>query len=61
MPTRFPGFPPETLQFLKDLKANNNREWFQANKSVYDEKVKAPMVELVLALGEVLQRSLIHI
>ena len=55
MPTRFPGFPPETLQFLKDLKANNNREWFQANKSVYDEKVKAPMVELVLALGEELQ------
>lgn len=55
MPTRFPGFPPETLQFLKDLKVNNNREWFQANKSVYDEKVKAPMIELVLALGEELR------
>lgn len=55
MPTRFPGFPPETLPFLRDLKANNNRDWFQANKSTYDEKVKAPIVELVLGLGEELR------
>jgi uncharacterized protein (TIGR02453 family) len=55
MPTRFPGFPPETLQFLRDLKASNNRDWFQAHKPLYDEKVKAQMVELVLALGEELQ------
>jgi len=25
-----------TLQFLKDLSANNNREWFQANKDLYE-------------------------
>jgi uncharacterized protein (TIGR02453 family) len=25
-----------TLQFLKDLSANNNREWFQANKDRYE-------------------------
>ena len=25
-----------TLKFLKDLAANNNREWFQANKSAFD-------------------------
>lgn len=28
------------LDFLKDLKANNNREWFQANKSRYDQARK---------------------
>ncbi|RTY93397.1 DUF2461 domain-containing protein [Flavobacterium sp. GT3R68] len=26
----------DTLQFLKDLKANNNREWFLANNKRYD-------------------------
>ncbi len=27
---------PTVLKFLSDLKANNNREWFQANKKTYD-------------------------
>lgn len=27
---------PTTLQFLKDLSGNNNREWFQANKARYE-------------------------
>jgi uncharacterized protein (TIGR02453 family) len=52
MPSRFPGFPPQTLAFLSDLKANNNRDWFQAHKADYEQYVKAPMVECVLALGE---------
>jgi uncharacterized protein (TIGR02453 family) len=52
----FDGFPPEALKFLRALKRNNNREWFQRNKHVYDEKVKQPMVELVLALRPEFQR-----
>ena len=52
MPTRFPGFPPETLKFLKGLKKNNNREWFNARKDVYEASVKEPMSQLILALGE---------
>jgi uncharacterized protein (TIGR02453 family) len=55
MTSGFAGFPPETLKFLKQLKRNNNREWFLAHKDVYEEKVKAPMVELVLALGSAIQ------
>jgi len=27
---------PAVLKFLSDLKVNNNREWFQANKKTYD-------------------------
>jgi len=27
----------DTFQFLKDLSANNNRDWFNANKPVYQE------------------------
>ena len=26
-----------TLKFLNDLKKNNNREWFNDNKPVYEE------------------------
>jgi len=51
MSTTFAGFPPEAFQFLHRLKRNNHREWFLANKQTYEEKVKSPMVELVLALG----------
>ncbi|HEY1206051.1 MAG: DUF2461 domain-containing protein [Bryobacteraceae bacterium] len=46
----FPGFPPEGLAFLRSLKRNNRREWFQPRKHIYDEKVRAPMVALVSAL-----------
>jgi uncharacterized protein (TIGR02453 family) len=46
----FAGFPPEAMTFLRGLKKNNTREWFQPRKEIYDEKVKAPMIELVTAL-----------
>ena len=52
MSTRFPGFPTETLEFLQSLEKNNNRDWFNARKPVYEQSVKAPMIALVEALGE---------
>jgi uncharacterized protein (TIGR02453 family) len=51
MQSPFDGFPPETLRFLRLLKRNNNREWFNRNKATYEDKVKQPMIELVTALG----------
>lgn len=51
----FAGFPPEALKFLRQLKRNNEREWFLAHKHVYDEKVKGPMTKLVTALGGAMQ------
>jgi uncharacterized protein (DUF2461 family) len=36
MATSFGGYPKETLQFLKTLKRNNDREWFQKNKARYE-------------------------
>lgn len=53
---RFPGFPPQTLQFLRQLEKNNNREWFQAHKDDYESYVKAPMHEFVVAIGEDLEK-----
>lgn len=35
-------FPDETVRFLADLKANNNRDWFTGNKALYEQAVKRP-------------------
>ena len=36
---RFARFEKKTIRFLRELEANNNREWFKANKSRYEEDV----------------------
>jgi uncharacterized protein (TIGR02453 family) len=36
---RYANFEPETLKFLEELAANNNREWFRDNKSRYEKQV----------------------
>jgi uncharacterized protein (TIGR02453 family) len=38
----FRGFPPEAIDFLRELEANNDRDWFKANRSRYDEHLVAP-------------------
>jgi uncharacterized protein (TIGR02453 family) len=40
-------FPPEGLKFLQGLARNNNREWFQARKEIFETQVKAPMIALI--------------
>jgi uncharacterized protein (TIGR02453 family) len=40
---------PSTLKFLKDLKKNNNKPWFDANRKTY-ETAKADFTSLVEAL-----------
>ena len=48
----FTGFHPESLQFFKDLKANNNKPWFDAHKPDYERYVLAPARDFVVALGK---------
>jgi uncharacterized protein (TIGR02453 family) len=52
MAAKFDGFSPAALKFLKGLKKNNNREWFQARKEIYDLELKAPLEQLVNAINE---------
>ncbi|TFG47778.1 MAG: DUF2461 family protein, partial [Anaerolineales bacterium] len=33
---------PDLFEFFRDLKENNNREWFLANKYRYENYVKDP-------------------
>jgi len=51
--TGFRGFPPGALDFLRELEDNNEREWFKANRSRYDELLVAPM----RTLGEELEAA----
>lgn len=51
MTAKFAGFPKQGLQFLKKLRKNNTREWFEANRADYEKYVKAPREELVGALN----------
>lgn len=40
-------FDQDFQAFFKDLKANNNRDWFQDNKKRYEKSVKAPFQKFV--------------
>jgi uncharacterized protein (TIGR02453 family) len=51
MKSRFPGFSPDALTFLRALKRNNRRDWFQPRKEQYESLIKTPMLELVNALN----------
>ncbi len=47
-----PGFSPKTLVFLRKLKRNNDRSWFQANRDEYEAQVRAPMLAIIAALAD---------
>lgn len=47
----FPGFPKEALAFFRGLSRNNDREWFQPRKQIFEDQVRAPMLALVEALN----------
>lgn len=51
--TGFRGFPPGALDFLRELEAHNDRDWFKANRARYDELLVAP----ARALGEELEAA----
>lgn len=52
------SLPAQGIQFLRDLAANNNRDWFQANKSRFEADAKRPAALLAEALAHDLSRRL---
>ena len=48
----FNGFSEKTLDFLRNLKVNNNKTWFEANKQDYEIYLLQPMRNLVFDIGE---------
>ena len=43
----FPGLRAEAFQFLRDLKAHNERDWFKPRKALYDDELVWPTQCLV--------------
>jgi len=51
MPAAAPRFTPATLTFLRALKRNNRREWFNAHRDGYEAHVRQPMTTIVERLA----------
>jgi uncharacterized protein (DUF2461 family) len=47
----FRRFEPSLLPFLEELKDNNCRSWFQANKTRYEREVLEPCLAFIRAFG----------
>jgi uncharacterized protein (TIGR02453 family) len=48
---KFKGWPAEALEFFEGLEADNSKTYWQENRHVYDEVVRAPMEALVEELA----------
>ena len=56
MTESFLGFSTASLEFLRQLKLNNNREWFLEHKKDYIDHVLNPTQLFVASLGEKLKK-----
>jgi uncharacterized protein (TIGR02453 family) len=43
----FEGFTPEAKKFFYNLRNNNNKEWFEKNRHIYEKEIKEPSRQLV--------------
>jgi uncharacterized protein (TIGR02453 family) len=53
----FSGFSPDTLRFVAELRLNNEKAWFDENRSRYDEHWAEPAKLFVADLGQKLQKT----
>jgi len=51
-----PHYSLEALKFMRSLKRNNDREWFNARKPIYEREIKAPTLNLITAINEAMLR-----
>ena len=52
MTSTFRGWPEEFQRFFIGLELDNSKRYFEANRRVYEEAVKAPMVALLASLED---------
>jgi uncharacterized protein (TIGR02453 family) len=45
-------FSNEAMKFLRGLKRNNDREWFNARKAAFERELKEPMLALIGEINE---------
>jgi uncharacterized protein (TIGR02453 family) len=52
----FRGFPSDFFAFFREIKAHNERPWFEANKERFKDSVQGPMSEFIAAMAPHLAR-----
>jgi uncharacterized protein (TIGR02453 family) len=57
----FQGFSRETVSFFSQLRRNNNKEWFERHRDIYEAHVLEPAKAFVLAMGNRLKTISPHI
>ena len=60
MPPKQPYFNRAFFRFLQDLKKNNQREWFHANKQRYEDEVRDPAQRFISDFGPKLRKISPH-
>jgi uncharacterized protein (TIGR02453 family) len=50
----FGGFPPDTLRYLRNIRENNEKGWFEAHREEYERLYVAPARAFVTAAGPIL-------
>lgn len=52
---QFDGFKKEGIEFLKELKKNNTKEWFENNRHIWQKYIQDPNIAYIAEMGETLQ------
>lgn len=51
---------PELFEFFRELKGNNNKQWFQSNRERYEQQVRLPLQRLIMDFQQSLERISRH-
>jgi uncharacterized protein (TIGR02453 family) len=54
----FEGFPDETFRYLAELTANNEKPWFEANRTRYEAHYLTPALAFIETIGPRMQSEL---
>lgn len=60
MANEFEGFSDDFFAFFSELRQNNNRAWFQANKPRYQDRVLGQLSSFVSAMQSRLEKISVH-
>lgn len=50
--SEFEGFSKKSLKFFADLEKNNTKDWFSANRDIFDDEILFPAKAFVTDMGE---------
>ena len=50
--SEFKGFSKKSLKLFSDLEKNNTKDWFSANRNIFDDEILFPAKAFVTDMGE---------